>query len=257
MATDGDRRGGARPALIAGVVVVVLAVAAGLFWFLDDDAPEEVDLDAAAEGVRHGTDSTPADGPTDRPADVRAALQGSWTVDTDTGGFDFESATGSFVGFRVQEELVGIGAATAVGRTGEVRGSITIEEATLTDVTFEVDMTSITTNERRRDQRVQSALHTDVHPTASFRAVGPVELGDGAVSAGEVKVDVAGELTVNGVTRPFTIPIEARLVDGTIVVVGSADITFSDFDVQVPSAPVVLSAEDHGTLELQLLLVRG
>jgi len=243
---------------LGGVVAVVAVVlGAGLFWFLDDDAPEEVDLDAAAEGVRQGTGPTPADGPTDRPSEVRSGFQGSWTVDADTGGFDFESATGSFVGFRVQEELVGIGAATAVGRTGEVRGSITIEEATLADATFEVDMTSITTNERRRDRRVQSALHTDVHPTASFRLVAPVELGEDAVSAGEVSLNVAGELTVNGVTRPFTIPIEARLVGGTIVVVGSADIAFTDFDVEVPSAPVVVSAEDHGVLELQLLFVRG
>jgi hypothetical protein len=40
-------------------------------------------------------------------------------------------------------------------------------------------------------------------------------------------------------------------------VVGSTEIVFSDFDVEVPSAPVVVSADDRGVLELQLLFVRS
>ena len=51
--------------------------------------------------------------------------------------------------------------------------------------------------------------------------------------------------------------MQAQLVDGTIVIVGSTDITFSDYGVSVPSAPIVVSAEDTGTLELQLFLQRG
>ena len=35
------------------------------------------------------------------------------------------------------------------------------------------------------------------------------------------------------------------------------DLTFSDYGVAVPESQVVLSVEDHGILELQLLLVRG
>jgi hypothetical protein len=51
-------------------------------------------------------------------------------------------------------------------------------------------------------------------------------------------------------------PIEAQLVESTVVVVGSVDIVFADFDVAVPSAPAVVSAEDNGVLEVQLLLVK-
>ncbi|HMV76202.1 MAG TPA: hypothetical protein PKB00_16635, partial [Microthrixaceae bacterium] len=43
----------------AVVVVAVLAlIGGGLYWFLRDDAPDEVDLDTAAEGVST-TGSTP------------------------------------------------------------------------------------------------------------------------------------------------------------------------------------------------------
>ena len=47
------------------------------------------------------------------------------------------------------------------------------------------------------------------------------------------------------------------LVGDTIVMTASTQITFSDYGVEVPSSPIVLSVDDVGTLELQLLLVRS
>ena len=67
-----------------------------------------------------------------------------------------------------------------------------------------------------------------------------------------MSVAAIGELTIHGVTTPVTIPLEAQLVGDNIVVVGSLDIVFADYGVSVPSAPVVLSAEDEGVVELQL-----
>ena len=64
-------------------------------------------------------------------------------------------------------------------------------------------------------------------------------------------------LTVNGIGRQVPVKIEAQLVDATIVVVGSIDVTFIDYDVVVPSAIIVVSAEDHGIVEFQLLFIRG
>ena len=58
-------------------------------------------------------------------------------------------------------------------------------------------------------------------------------------------------------TQSIEMPIEAKLVEGTVVLVGSTEITFADFGAEVPSAPIVLSVAAVGTLELQLLLVRG
>ena len=42
----------------------------------------------------------------------------------------------------------------------------------------------------------------------------------------------------------------------TVVVVGSTEVVFADYDVEVPSAVIVVSAEDHGVVEFQLLFVR-
>ena len=130
-------------ALIA-LVVVVAAAGVGLWWFFKDDAPAPVSLGAAVESV---TDSTAA--PTTSDTHVRPHLDqhvdrgrstattaatgagtadggvaGTWVVDTETGEFDYESATGTFAGFRIEEELASIGSTTAVGRTGDVAGSM-------------------------------------------------------------------------------------------------------------------------------------
>lgn len=237
----------------AAVIALVGAGAGGVWWFLKDDAPAEVSLDAAVESVA-GADSDSVDGSATGTVD---GIEGSWVVDTETGEFDFESATGTFAGFRIQEELAAIGSTTAVGRTGDVTGSITIEGSALTAASFDVDLTTITTNQSRRDDRVQDALETADHPTGTFTLTEPVELGEGAASGEPVAVTAVGDLTIHGVTRQVEIPLEAQLVDDTVVVTGSLDISFSDFDVDVPDSQVVVSVEDHGVMEMQLLLTQA
>ncbi|MCL4292738.1 MAG: YceI family protein [Acidimicrobiia bacterium] len=220
--------------LIGVVVVAVAAAAGGVWWYLRDDAPAKVSLEQATKDAAR------------KPAGPGAGrgVEGAWTVDNTTGDFDFESASGTFAGFRVQEELARIGHSTAVGRTGDVTGTLTIAGDRVTEASFAVDLTTITTNQSQRDRRVQDALDTDEHPEATFRLTEPIALP-------------IGELTVHGQTRPVEVGIEARVVKGRIVLVGSVPIKFSDYGVEVPSSPIVLSVEDHGEMEFQILLVRG
>lgn len=230
-----------RPMRWALSVVAVVVIAAGAFvwWFFRGDAPDAVSIGDAVSQVES------ADA-------VESGVTGTWSVDSSIGEFSYEDSTGTFVGFRVDEELTGIGSTTAVGRTPEVTGTLVIEGTTVSEVTIEADMTAITTNEGRRDDKVQSALGTGEFPTATFVLTQPVELGASAASGESVSVQATGELTIHGVTMPVTIPLEAQVVGDNIVVVGSLDIVFADFGVSVPSAPVVVSAEDEGVVELQL-----
>jgi polyisoprenoid-binding protein YceI len=243
-------------AALAAVVLLAAAGGAFAFWFLRDDAPDEVDLDAAVDAVEDGDGGTGTTG--DTTGGAATGVEGTWSVDGDSGTFDFtDTASGTFVGFRVNEELSAVGSATAVGRTPEVTGTITIEGTTLVEATFEADMTAITTNESRRDSRVQSALDTGQFPTATFVLTEPVDLGESAASGQPVSVTANGELTIKGITQAVSIPLDAQLTGSTVVVVGSMEIVFADYGVAVPSAPVVLSADDHGILEVQLLLTQG
>jgi polyisoprenoid-binding protein YceI len=245
-------------AIGAAVVVVVLVIGAGVAWFFGGDEPAEADVDTAAAGVAAtGSSTTSSSASSSSSSSSSDGIAGTWSVDTETGEFDYESATGTFAGFRIAENLQSVGSTTAVGRTGDVTGTLTIEGTRVTAATFTADLTSITTNERRRDDKVQRALDTTTYPTATFVLTAPIDLGSSAPSGSTVKVTADGDLTIHGVTKRVQLPIEAKLVNGTIVLVASTDLTFSDYGVEVPTSPVVVSVDDHGTLEVQLLLTRS
>lgn len=184
---------------------------------------------------------------------VSGDVSGTWNVDTGSGEFDYEDATGSFVGFRITEELRSIGNTTAVGRTGDITGSMVIDGTTLTAAAFEIDLTTVTTNDSMRDDTVQDALETGQFPVASFELTTPIDLGD---VSGPISVVATGDLTIHGVTRSTTFDIEAQLLSDTVVVVGSTEIVFADSEVDVPDGGPVISVDDFGVIEFQLLFVR-
>lgn len=239
-------------------VVLLLAVGGAVFWFLRDDAPDEVDLDTAIKSV---TTTTAKSGDTTTTAGSGAAttdgIDGTWKIDTTTGEFDFESATGTFAGFRIKEELANVGSTTAVGRTNAVTGSMTIADNAVTAADFTVDLTTITTNNSMRNRRVQDALETNLFHDATFTLSAPIELPPNASDGEEINTTAKGDLMIHGVTKSVEFPLQAKLVNGTVVAVGSIDVKFSDFGVEVPSSQMVLSVEDHGTLELQFLLTKS
>ena len=233
------------------------------------DAPADSDTASdtgSSDGAGTGeSDSAAGAGTGDTDADVApeiavtstAELDGTWAVDAETGEFTLEDATSSFAGFRVDEELASVGAFTAVGRTGDVSGTLEIADEHVTSAEIAVDLTTLQTDDRRRDGAVQRALGTSQHPTATFVLTGGLPI-EGAIESGEpVSIGAPGDLTVNGITQPVVVDIEAQLVGSVIAVVGSVEITFADFDVTVPQVPIVLSAEDHGIMEFQLLFRRS
>ena len=260
------------------LLIVAAAVAVGV-WRVLGSAPEEVSLDEAVEVAQQAQADEPApdaetapasdeaqssdsesspDAPaTDAPAVTVAGVDGSWEVDAETGTFTLEDATGSFVGFRVNEELARIGDFTAVGRTGAVSGTMVIVGERVTATEIVVDLTTLKTDDSHRDQAVQRALRTPQNPTATFTLTDELDIEGAAAGGVAVATSAPGNLTVNGITQPVVIDIEAQLVGDLIAVVGSVEIVFADFDVSIPQVPIVLSAEDHGILEFQILFRRS
>jgi polyisoprenoid-binding protein YceI len=235
-----------------------------LIYFFGGAEPAEVDLDSTIDAVSNtteaGSSTSAAATATTNAGTSTGALtdaSGTWSVDTTTGTFSFEEATASFAGFRVEEELAQIGAATAVGRTPDVSGTVTIDGTTITAAAIEVDLTTIVSNENRRDDNIQEALNTNQNPTATFVLTEPLDFGEVPVEGVTLSAVATGELTINGVTRTVDIPLQAQVVGDAILVVGSTEVLFSDFDVETPSAQMVLSVADLGIIELQLWLVRS
>jgi polyisoprenoid-binding protein YceI len=163
---------------------------------------------------------------------------------------------GGFVGYRVRERLGSISAPNeVVGRSPGVSGTITIAGGSVTAAQVQVDMTRLRTDMEPRDEHMRErGLETTRFPSASFRLTRPATLGD--VSGGKVvELKLAGELTLHGVTRPVTFPVQARWDGATIQVAGSTPIRRAEFDLEVPSL-VGYRIEDTGVLELELTLVR-
>ena len=246
------------------LVVVIGAMVAYGAWRVLSAAPNEVSLDAAVASLEEQGASQPAtvevaseqfQVDVTHATTVNTPNDGIWYVDSNSGSFTFDESSGSFVGFRVEEELAQIGSFTAVGRTGEIQGELLIEDDQLVQVLVSADLSAIVTNDSRRDRAARHALNVSENPMATFVLAGPVPLPETDDST--VSIEVLGRLTINGIARDVPLVLDAQMVDNTIVVVGSMEVTFADYDVTVPSAIIVVSAEDHGIVEFQLLFTRG
>jgi polyisoprenoid-binding protein YceI len=219
------------PWIAGALVALVLLGAAGSFLYLNvvrEDAPPALTA----------TQSEPAG----ETAAATPAIDGAWSV-----------SPGSEVGYRVEEVLFGQNA-EAVGRTDRVTGSLTIANTTVEQATFEVDMTTVTSDEERRDNQFNGRImSTAQYPTATFTLTDPIALGELPADGSPVMVSATGDLTLRGVTRPVTFDLTAtRGADGTEVT-GAIPVTFADWQIPNPSFGPV-STEDDGVLEFRLVL---
>lgn len=205
----------------------------------DEDTGSE---DAAAEDT--GSEDAVAEGD----------VAGTWTIDA---GSSDAIDDGTFVGYRVEEELASVGQTTAFGRSPAVSGEVVLTESTVESIDVTADLTQLQSDSSRRDGALRTrGLETDQFPEASFTSSAPVDLPDDATSGEAFTVEVPGELTLHGVTNEVTVPLEAQLVGGRIAVVSSFLITMGDHDITPPQVGPVLSIADEGTMELQLFLSR-
>ena len=120
---------------LALVVAVAVLIGGGfaVFALRGSDAPPPPELSAPAA---------------DATATATAAPAGRAT---------WEVATGepTFVGYRVREEFVTVGVVDAVGRTGEVSGTVEIDGDAVQSADLETDMTTLRSDESRRDHALR------------------------------------------------------------------------------------------------------
>ena len=241
------------------------AAAGGLYYLFGRSTPAAVSLAAAATSSAAATasasPSTSADASTDASASSAAGtasgdLSGTWQVDTSVGSFsDF---SGSFVGYRVQEELATVGAATAVGRTPNVSGTLVLDGTTITSVTIDADLSTLQSDNDMRDGQLRrQALETATFPTATFVLTEPIKLDELPSDGETIEVTAIGDLTIHGVTKSVQIPLEAKLSGEVVTIVGSTTIKFADYGMSSPQSMMVLSIADEGVMELQLQLTKA
>jgi polyisoprenoid-binding protein YceI len=160
----------------------------------------------------------------------------------------------SFVGYRVQEELVG-GAIeqTATGRTSDVTGSFTITGTTVREVSVTADLRTLTSDRDQRDNAIKDrGLESNRFPEAKFVLTTSIEEPKLPTANETVKTTAKGDFTLHGVTKRVEIPIEGLWDGRDVQVVGRLHVVFADYGIQAPTSPVVASIDDQGEMEFQV-----
>jgi len=238
------------PLFVGLVAVIAIGAAAGVYGFATlflHPAPSAVGLDPGSSRPAASIGALPTGG----IATLTGGVDGSWAVDASIGSFsDFSD---SWVGYRVEETLAGNRANTAVGRTPDVTGALTLSGSQVTSVEVTANLGTLRSDDNRRDGQLhRQALETDQFPQATFKLTGPIQLSSAPGEGQTITARATGELTLHGVTRSVQVPLEARLSGDVVTVVGSVPIQFADYAVEPPTSFAILSVEDHGTMEFQL-----
>ena len=187
-------------------------------------------------------------------APAATSLDGSWTIDHSIGSYDYAANdfSGSWAGYRAQEELVGIGGTEAIGRTPDIEGSITLAGTQLTAADLTVDLTTLASDQSMRDGQLgRQGVQTDQFPTATFVLTEPIELGVIPAEGTAINVTAVGDLTLHGVTRNVSIPMAAVQQGDIIGVSGSITFTWAEFGMEQPSSMRVVSLADDVSMEFQ------
>jgi polyisoprenoid-binding protein YceI len=172
--------------------------------------------------------------------------QGTWTV-----------GPGSFAGYRIREKLAFLPAPhDVVARTTALSGSLTVTGLEVSRAFLSVDTTALTSDEPGRDQAMRTqGLETDRYPRASFLLTEPLRFAAWPDPGRVVTRTASGRLTLHGVVRAVTLPLQGQWTGREIRIVGTLTIRLADFSIVAPSAGPV-SIADTGIIEFQLTLVR-
>ncbi len=225
--------------VVAAVAVVLIGgfVAAYLAFFTDD-SPDRLGL------------TEPPGGPATSAAGAPLAdLTGRWIA-----------AEGSEAGYRVREKLANLPAQSdAVGRTTAVTGGMAVaaigDRLVARDLQMEVDLTQLRSDDTRRDNRIRTqGLESNRYPTATFVSTADVSVPASAATGQPFETEVEGDLTLHGVTRRVTIPVEGQLTGDRAEVVGSLQFPMSMFAIDPPNIGGFVTVEPHATLEFKIVL---
>jgi len=97
-------------------------------------------------------------------------------------------------------------------------------------------------------------LNTDQYPSAVFVPSEVSGLPSPLPQSGDVSFKLTGNLTIKDVTKPVTWDVKGSVSNGKATGTATTTFKFEDFNLTQPKVPVVLSIEDHITLEADVTL---
>ncbi len=232
---------------VLAILVLVVAGAAWYFLIRSDASPltEPLAIDPSLVNT-----ATPTGGASDDTSTPAASDGQVFTI----------LAGQSEADYYVGETLASLGVpSTANGKTQDISGTfyLTADGAALdTSQTsqFTVDLTTLRSDQSRRDSRAQDALNTTEFPTATFTASSISGLDTASIADGaEVTFDLNGTLDLHGVQKEMTWTVKATRQSNVISAIATLDFNFADYGISPPNIGGFVSVQDHGTLQAVII----
>jgi polyisoprenoid-binding protein YceI len=220
-------------------ILVMAAIAAPFVYihFIEGPPPPKLTLPQTTTTTSSGSKSA---------STGSVSLNGSWNV-----------GTGSVAGYRVNEDLVGQHT-TAVGRTSDVWGSLTVSGAQVTSAKFTVAMATVKSDQSQRNGQFDGRImNVSQYPTATFTLTAPIDLSPLPTSGGTKQYSASGTLNLHGVTQAVTVPLQAEVQGSNVAVLGDITVPFAKWNIANPSIGGFVTTADQGTLEVLLILTKG
>jgi YceI-like domain len=247
----------------AVTTVVAIAAGAGIAWwlglFVAEPAPATLDqtiaeltqdsvtddtvtaVDVATEDTATSDTLTEDEeivaAPTDETATSAevgtSVLAGEWTI---------VANDATFVGYRADGQT-----GEAVGRSPGVTGGLSATETQITAVAVTADMTQLTSDSSLRDEHLgDEGIEYNSYPTSTFVLTETIDIAEIPAEGTQVSFSAAGDLTIRETTLPVVVNLEAAIVNGQLIVVGSTDVSLDGYGAAI-------SGTDQATMEFSLV----
>jgi polyisoprenoid-binding protein YceI len=252
--------GGVIGRFLSLAVLAVIVAGAGWYFFIREDNEAQKSAADITEDVRQA--GAPA------AATPTAVSQGSTT-----GPAASDAGTSTYAGksYRViegqseawylaPEKLASLPtSSTAKGTITSVTGEFHLTADGLDGskpTTFTVDLTTLRSDESRRDNRAQGALETSKYPTTTFTATSisglPAEFGPS-----DAVLQLTGVLDLHGVQKEVTWELKVKRDGDILSVLGTTGFKYSDFGITKPDIGGFVSVDENVTLQVQLFVQEG
>ena len=118
---------------------------------------------------------------------------------------------------------------------------------------FDVDLRTLQSDQAKRDNYLyRNTLEAETVPTGDLCAAGGRGHGRAAAEGQETTLRLIGDLTLRDETKLVAWEAKVTLVDGALTGMAATMFEMSDFGIEPPSVPVVLSLDETIRLEVDL-----
>jgi polyisoprenoid-binding protein YceI len=255
--------GGLLGRLLSFAVVAVIAAGAGWYFFIREDNEAQKSAADVTDEVRDAVSQTATPSPGASPASSETPTAGATGAAATEGGSNYAGKAyrviegQSEAWYLADEKLARLPTgSTAKGTTNKITGEFHLTEDGLDPskpTTFTVDLTSITSDNSRRDERMHGALETSKYPTTTFTASGirglPAEFG-----TADTVLQLTGTLDLHGVQKEVTWELKVKRDGDILSVLGTTAFKYADFNITKPDIAGVVSVDENVTLQVQLFV---